>query len=580
MRSFGVSVLGCAVVLAVLAPGCSASRSSDGGEDDETTLSALVNAAASPTTFTTPLPIPSELKPVTRDGANVSYVLTAEPGGTHYYDARNYATTYAYSGGIPTEIRDAGGALVKRAGENGVVLGPVIRFRRGDHVSLDFRANLDKPTNVHWHGLDVPSEVDVMPTRGASGGASTKVTFDVKNQAATLWYHPHQHADEGRQHYVGLNGMVIIDDDNSDALGAAGLPHTYGVDDIPLTFQDLRFDGSGKLRYVQDEEDQDGMLGDQIVVNGVTRPVINVTKSLVRFRVLNASNARAIKIGLSNKQKFFHVASDGGFLNAPLPVSSVSLGPSERAEIVVDFSKSNTGKINLVSYGFAPLEPEDALERQDGDAASLDWRNGRKYRKRRGLTKEDIEHIRGGRPPQGFGFAIAQIAIAPNLPPAAPLPQKLNTIPPPDPSRAVNLESPRVFKLEGPSEEDHEHNPQGVDFAATINGIKGDPELARVDQRVRSGTSEVWAITNDADDMMHPFHVHGRQFRVLERIPAPGHPAIRVPVEEGYKDTVQIFPHETVKILVDFDIPPGNYFFHCHVLEHVDMGMMGIFGVE
>ena len=154
-------------------------------------------------------------------------------------------------------------------------------------------------------------------------------------------------------------------------------------------------------------------------------------------------------------------------------------------------------------------------------------------------------------------------------PPAAPLPQKLNTIPPPDPSRAVNLESPRVFKLEGPSEEDHEHNPQGVDFAATINGIKGDPELARVDQRVRSGTSEVWAITNDADDMMHPFHVHGRQFRVLERIPAPGHPAIRVPVEEGYKDTVQIFPHETVKILVDFDIPPGNYFFHCHVLEHV-----------
>jgi bilirubin oxidase len=572
---FGIGIG--AVLLALAAPGCAATD--ERAPNDETALNDLASAAAHPVNFTSALPIPPILQAASRDRLKVSYVLSAEQGGTHYFDSAHQGTTYAYSGGIPSEIRDSKDRIFRAAAANGAVLGPVIRLRQGEQVSMDFRANLDKPSNVHWHGLDVGPEVDVMPLRGASGGASTKVTFVVKNQAATLWYHPHQHMDEGRQHYQGLNGIVIIDDANSDALAAQGMPHTYGVDDIPLTFQDLRFDQNGKLRYIADDQDQDGMLGDQVALNGVIHPIITVTKTLVRFRLLNASNARAIKVGLSNKQKFFHIASDGGYLNAPLEVASVSLGPSERAEIVVDFSKSRTGKINLVSYSFAPLEAEDALEREDGDEAGLQWRNGRKYRKRTGEAKDDLANIRQGRPPEGFGFAVAQILIPTNLPPAT-LPQRLNSIAPPDPSVAVNVANPRVFKLEGPPTDDKTRNPQAIDFAATINGIKGDPEFVRVDQRVRAGSSEVWSIINDADDMMHPFHVHGKQFRVLERVPLPGHAAVRAPVEDGLKDTVQVFPPETVKILVNFDVPKGNFFFHCHVLEHIDMGMMGIFAVE
>jgi bilirubin oxidase len=575
MRSFVVVFLG-AALLGLGSPGC---RAADESVDEEAALSDLTRAAANPVNFTSPLPIPQVLKPISRAGSSVSYVLSAERGGTHYFDSAHQGETYAYSGGIPSEIRNSGGSVFRAASDNGLVLGPVLRLRRGEQVSLDFRANLDKPTNIHWHGLDVASDVDVMPVRGASGGASTKVTFEVKNQAATLWYHPHQHMDEGRQHYAGLNGMMIVDDDNSDALAAKGLPSTYGVDDLPLTLQDLRFDRNGKLRYIEDDQDKDGMLGDQFTINGVIHPVIRITKTLVRFRLLNASNSRAFKIGLSNRQSFFHIASDGGFLNRPLDVSSVSLGPSERAEIVVDFSKSRTGKINLVTYSFAPLEAEDALERQAGNEAGMEWRNGRKYRKRTGLTQDDITNVKKGRPPQGFGFAIAQILIPTNLPPAT-LPQELNTIAPADASTAINVANPRVFHLEGPPADDDKRNPGHVDFAATINGIKGDPELTRVDQRVRAGSREVWTVVNDADDMMHPFHVHGKQFRVLERIPEPGHPAVKVPVEEGWKDTVQVFPHETVKILMDFDTPPGNFFFHCHVIEHIDMGMMGIFAVE
>jgi FtsP/CotA-like multicopper oxidase with cupredoxin domain len=74
--------------------------------------------------------------------------------------------------------------------------------------------------------------------------------------------------------------------------------------------------------------------------------------------------------------------------------------------------------------------------------------------------------------------------------------------------------------------------------------------------------------------MAHPFHIHGVQFRVIERDGSA--PPIN---ERGWKDTVLVYPYETVRVLVQFQ-KKGKFVYHCHILEHDDMGMMGSFVVE
>jgi blue copper oxidase len=479
----------------------------------------------------------------------------------------------AYRGGVRSVINDNSKRLFKSAEQNGELLGPTIRVRRGESLEVTLKNSLVKPSSLHWHGLRVGPEADVMPPKGLAHGEQYTARFTVDQPAASLWYHPHLHMDVGRQQYRGLSAFFIIDDLESDRLAAAGMPHDYGVDDVPLIIQDLRYDDNGRLIYVQDDFDQDGMLGDQTAINGTHRPVFKVTRSLVRFRLLNSSTSRPYKIGLSNRQTFLQVASDGGFLEKPVETSFVSLSPSERAEIVVDFSKARTGMIQLVSYAFAPLIENEAHDTEIPGENELSeaWKNGPRHRSR---SADDNDNVKKHRPPPGFGFALVRFEIPTNLPSQRPIPQTLVSVPKADVSRAVNLASPRLFKLEGPAT-DSPANTDHFDYAATINSIKVDHTLERVDQHVKQNTQEVWDIRNDAEDMMHPFHVHAGSFRVISR---NGRPV--PPVEQGLKDSVQTFPGETVRILVDFSQPKGKYFFHCHVLEHEDMGMMGILGVE
>jgi FtsP/CotA-like multicopper oxidase with cupredoxin domain len=71
-------------------------------------------------------------------------------------------------------------------------------------------------------------------------------------------------------------------------------------------------------------------------------------------------------------------------------------------------------------------------------------------------------------------------------------------------------------------------------------------------------------------NMPHPIHLHCKQFRVIERsgVMHEGY------IDEGWKDTVLLMPGERIRILVDFDDYPGMFLYHCHNLEHEDMGMM------
>ncbi|OGA65256.1 MAG: hypothetical protein A3G81_27845 [Betaproteobacteria bacterium RIFCSPLOWO2_12_FULL_65_14] len=99
----------------------------------------------------------------------------------------------------------------------------------------------------------------------------------------------------------------------------------------------------------------------------------------------------------------------------------------------------------------------------------------------------------------------------------------------------------------------------------------------RVDQIVRKDDTEIWEIRDREALFVHPFHIHGVQFRIVDR---DGRPPDAY--ERGWKDTVLVNPLETVQILVrfaDYSNPHLPYMFHCHILEHEDMGMMGQFVV-
>ncbi|WP_371277652.1 multicopper oxidase domain-containing protein, partial [Staphylococcus capitis] len=165
------------------------------------------------------------------------------------------------------------GKPARTYGYSGPILGPVLRFRRGDHVEMSVRNELGVATTVHWHGLLVPGDADGGPQRKIAPGATWRPTLSIDQPAATLWYHPHPHHDTGRQVYLGLAGLIIVEDGID-----LGLPDRFGVDDLPLIIQDRVIDETdGSIGYDLGQLDVVyGVRGDTVIVNGAITPTANV----------------------------------------------------------------------------------------------------------------------------------------------------------------------------------------------------------------------------------------------------------------------------------------------------------------
>jgi len=423
------------------------------------------------------------------------------------------------------------GVLTETLGFNGNYLGPTIRVNSGDKVRIYVTNDLDEATTVHWHGMHLPAAMDGGPHQIVEAGQTWEPRWTITNEAATLWYHPHLLGKTGEQVYRGLAGLFIIEDENSDELG---VPKEYGVDDIPLIVQDRLFDQIGQLVYRHENEAitvDGGMLADTILVNGTYAPYLEVPAKLIRLRILNASNARRFDFAFSENQRFFQIASDGGFLESPVELQRLILSPGERAEIVVDLT-GKTKPVTLMSYEINEAEFGllDAFENVTGEAKDENQRF-------KLIELRPQESLR-----------IAQTSTD-------SLPEKLNTI--------LGWKESQVTKTRT--------------FILGNNTINGKwMEHRRVDEIIRKGDLEIWEITNPSISY-HPFHIHGTQFQILDRNgqQPPAH-------ERGWKDTVAVNQDETVRVLVrfnDYSDPHFPYMFHCHILEHEDMGMMGQFVV-
>lgn len=431
-------------------------------------------------------------------------------------------------------------------------LGPVIRVHRGTRVRIHFINEVSQPSVVHWHGLLVPEAADGHPRYAVGPGGRYVYEFEVINRAGTYWFHPHPHGMTGSQVYAGLTGMFIVTDDEERALK---LPD--GDRDVGLVIQDRSFTRDNQLQYIGQGAGMMGMmssmagfLGDRIHVNGRPDFVLSAERKPYRLRLLNGSNSRIYKLAWHDGSPLTVIGTDGGLLAAPVSRPYVTLAPSERIELWVDFSsRAASGELNLVSLPFA--------------ASSGGGMMG-------GMGSSG--------PAQGSAFPVLKVRLGQGAAVSEKLPGRLASIPPLRPEQAHNLNNPRPIRITA----------SGMRWS--LNGRVFEMEGIASDEVVRLGSTEVWEFINEAGmgmmgSMPHPLHVHGVQFRIINRHVQPSAMAAwrsvsEGHVDEGWKDTVLVMPGERVRVLMRFEHFPGLFLYHCHNLEHEDMGMMRNFLIK
>ncbi len=424
-------------------------------------------------------------------------------------------------------------------------LGPTIRARTGQKVRIRFTNEIADKTIVHWHGLHVPANMDGHPRFVIGQGESYIYEFEVRNRAGTYWYHPHPHGITGPQVYGGMAGLFLVSDNEEKA---AGLPTDKY--DIPLVIQDRAFDNRNQLIYLSGHhmEQMTGFLGDWIMVNGQPDFSLPVATRAYRLRLLNGSNSRIYKLAWQDGSPLTVIGSDGGLLETPVQRRYVMVGPGERLELWADFSKH-------------PVGSESALVSLPFDAGAMGGG-------RMGGGMMDS----GAALPNGTGFSIFKVKVNRREEASLALPKRLSTIKRYRAADAVNAGDSKKFYLE------MRH------MTWTINGRTFQMQEVANDEKVRLNTLEVWEFINEGGgmgmmggmNMPHPMHLHGMQFQVLERrgVRHEGY------VDEGWKDTVLLMPGERIRILVRFGDYPGLFLYHCHNLEHEDMGMMRNYLIE
>ena len=460
------------------------------------------------------------------------------------------------SGG-DTDVWTYHSELLKGTAENlqeidGSYLGPIIRVKRGQKIRIHFTNNIPEPSIVHWHGLHVPESADGHPRFVIPEGKTYVYEFEIKNRAGTYWYHPHPHGRTGAQVYFGMAGLFIITDDEEHA---AGLPS--GDYDIPVVIQDRSFDNQNQLVYLTHMmERMAGFVGDQVLINGKADASFDVATRAYRFRLFNGSNSQIYKLAWSNNTPLTVIGTDGGLLEKPVQRDYLILAPAERVDIWVDFSKYSVGT-------------ELALHSLPMPVMSMHGRM-------RGMGRgRGPGRMMGGGPVGGETRALFQVRIDRKETEDDVLPDRLSSINRLVLDDAINHNSPRTFRFEMQR------------MRATINGRDYEMGAVADDEVVKLDTTEVWEFVNagGVDPMPHPVHVHEVQFQILERswsgAPTEEWDVLKDGfVDEGLKDTVLLLPGMNAKVLMRFEDYTGLFLYHCHNLEHEDLGMMRNFRIE
>jgi len=468
------------------------------------------------------------------------------------------------------------------------------------------------PGVAHQHGGHTDADFDGLPEQwfsptGLTGGdyVNDLYTYDGSQEAATLWYHDHVLGITRLNVYAGLAGFYLLRDDNEEHLIATNqIPS--GDFEVELVIQDRMFYPDGRLAYpdvpwinvpgfdpwVGGPSHQPEFFGQVMLVNGKAWPFFNVEPRQYRFRVLNGSDSRFYVLDLKTADplipspRFWVIGNDLGLLNAPVPVTKLTIGPGERYDVVVDFS----GILDGVPGAYA------------GSTFILDNTGRSPFPK--GMTVNPnldgmIMSFNIGQTTSGG--ALTPLTAATNLRPLAnPIP--VAPVPPAGtPVRKLMLFEavdhfgrlqPLLGTVTG------QNKPDGTPADGTF--LWDDP----VTETPALGSTEVWEVHNATVDA-HPMHLHLVDFRIVNRqkfkatvvqkLNPNGHTGTTLggalrnvsysgkargadAYEAGFKDTAIMYPGEVTRIIATFD-KPGFYVWHCHILSHEDHEMMRPFEV-
>ena len=398
-------------------------------------------------------------------------------------------------------------------------------------------------TVVHLHGAHVSTESDGQPESTFLPGSQDTYFYNNVQLPSTLWYHDHALGTTRLNVYMGLAGFYLLRDPVEAALG---LPS--GQYEIPLAIQDRSFHVDGSLEYPAFWQDM--FLGETMLVNGKVWPRHDVEQGKYRLRLLNGCNSRTLTLELcpgSNASPcpapapFQLLGQEGGLLPAPVPLTSITLAPAERADVVFDFAPyAAASSVYLVNSAPAPF-PGPA-----GSGVIAD------------VMRFDVQGVAGHLDPVPGALRPMEV---------------LNEA---DATQVRTLEL-----IKGPGDA---CSPFAWEVVTTdgLNGPVLGSRWIDVTEQPAVGETEIWSFVNRSG-MMHPMHMHLVFFQVLDResfsdvggVVVPSGVRVPPPPEEsGWKDTVRVGPDEIVRVIARFDDYTGLFPYHCHILEHEDHEMM------
>jgi spore coat protein A len=542
--------------------------------------------------FVNPLPIPARIDATAGGRFDVSIEETiqwlglVDPSG-----ARLHTRVWGY--GMAAGGRTGRGGVGKLA-RNATYPGPTFVAMRDVPLDVKWLNNLPgrhllpvDPT-VHWanpaqggiatvthlHGGHTESASDGLPeswyTKGfrETGPTFVKQTLTYHNdqESATLWYHDHALGITRLNVYAGLAGFYLLRDANELQLAADGVLPT-GPYEVEIAIQDRMFSATGELFYPADSDELPPeaprpsvlpeFFGDFILVNGAAWPIFDVEPRKYRLRYLNGSDSRfyvlEFRDAMDAPRAFLQIGTDGGFLEQPVALTQLVLGPGERADLVVDFAGLMGGEILLRNLG------------PDGPFG--------------GLPVDPAEVADAGTTGQIMKFRVSKpLAPQPDASVDARTSLRAERIPRLAPTGATR----QLILIEGEDEYGRLHPMLGTVADGMMHYMEPVTENPMLDD------VEVWEIYNTTEDA-HPIHLHLVQFQILDRqsftadqdpmtgalsnIRTVGPRRRPLDNEDGFKDTAQMFPGEVTRVIARFDLE-GLYVWHCHILSHEDHTMM------
>ncbi|MDG4533938.1 multicopper oxidase domain-containing protein [Streptomyces sp. AV19] len=575
-----------------------------------------------PTPYLDPLPVPPVIRAGGQsDGTGLEIELREALACVH--SELPPTTVWGYEGQVPgptIEVRrdeririswrnGIAGTMPVTAVEVPFVPGPgavQASTRPGREGAAPVKAVADLPawTVTHVHGAVTGGGNDGWAENAVVYGDAQLSEYPNAHRATAWWYHDHAMNITRWNVFAGLLGMYLVRDAEEDALG---LPS--GAYEIPLIVADRNFDTDEDGRLTGDllhktldlgPDPETGkhvtfaFTGPYTLVNGVLWPHLDVGARWYRFRLLNASNARTYNLVLLDEHDrvvsgaVHQIGSDGGLLPRPVALDfgpgrpQLTVAPAERMDLLVDFRALRGTKARLVNVATAP--PGQADPPND-------------------LPFPQVMEFRVGEEPRDDPFELPAV-LSPSFRRIAVKKHhrhRLVVITEPGttgggghpelwemqevPNGSVSVPSDGVIQLTGQDGTTRTYRRAARTFDDTL-GFKAS-----------HGDLEVWNLLN-ISRFTHPLHVHLADFQLLERqpvdsggfdlalggtrtpvVPDTTRPVPVAPNEQGWKDVFRVPGHQMVTVAGRFTGAYGRFMYHCHLLEHEDMGMMRPFVV-